>query len=145
LLLAIGLWNPRAIHTQKRLSGFSVDDFELLKNFISSFEQIATTAHILTEVSNLAGAATGQTRDAIFTQLQSLFVTLDERALDATILCSQPEFRIFGITDAAMSLISSEMLLLTEDGKLANHLQRKGLNAWTLKHVRDLRDQANNA
>jgi hypothetical protein len=145
LLLAIGLWNPRAIRTQKRLSNFSVADFELLKNFLGHFQNILTTAHILAEVSNLAGAATGQTKDAIFLQLQSLFVSLDERRESASILCSLPEFRMFGITDAAISLLSAEILLLTEDGRLAHHLRLKGLRAWTLEQVRALRDQANSA
>jgi len=144
LLLAIGLWNPRAIPAQKRLSSFTVDDFNVLRNFLSTFEKIVTTPHLLTEVSNLAGAASGQARDAIFLQLESLFVTLDERTSLATALCAQPEFRVFGITDSAMSLLSVEMLLLTEDGRLARHLQLKGLHALTLKQVKALRDQANN-
>ena len=145
LLFAIGSWNPRAIKTQKRLGGYTADDFELLRNFLSQFASIATTTHILTEVSNLAGAASGQTREAIFLQLQSLFVILNERQPSAIFLCAMPEFRMFGITDAAISSLGSEMLLLTEDGRLARHLQLKGMQAWTLKHLRALRDQANNA
>jgi hypothetical protein len=145
LLFAIGSWNPRAIKTQKRLAGYTANDFELLSNFLNQFASIATTAHILTEVSNLAGAASGQMKEAIFLQLESLFVILDERQRSAISLCAVPEFRIFGITDAAISSLGSEMLLLTEDGRLARHLQLKGMNAWTLEHLRALREQANNA
>jgi hypothetical protein len=104
LLFAIGSWNPRAIKTQKRLAGYTANDFELLSNFLNQFASIATTAHILTEVSNLAGAASGQMKEATFLQLESLFVILDERQRSAISLCAVPEFRIFGITDAAIIL-----------------------------------------
>jgi len=144
LLLAVGLWNPRAIETLKRLSGLTLDDFEILRIFLASFTRVVTTAHVLTEVSNLAGAATGQSREAIFGQLVSLINTLDERTAPCGQVCSQPEFRHFGLTDSALTLLASEMLLVTEDGRLARHLQLKGLHALTLKQIKDLRDQANN-
>jgi rRNA-processing protein FCF1 len=145
LLLAVGMWNPRAIETQKRLGGFTYDDFEVLRSFLGSFYKVVTTAHVLTEVSNLAGAATGQSREAIFRQLASLINTMDERNAPAETICSQAEFLPFGLTDAALSLLCCQMLLVTEDGRLAHHLQLRGLNALTLQQVRALRYQANNA
>ena len=96
LLLTAGLWNPRAIATQKRLNGFSVDDFKILQTFLATFKQVVTTAHVLTEVSNLAGAASGQSREAIFIQLSLLVHTLQESTPSAVTLCEQPPFRYFG-------------------------------------------------
>jgi rRNA-processing protein FCF1 len=140
LLLAVGLWNPRAIGLQKRLNNFTYDDFEILRTFLNSFDKVVTTAHVLTEVSNLANTTSGYTREAIFQQLASLIVTLDERALPSNTICTQSEFRPFGLTDAALSILCSEMLLITEDGRLAHHLQLKGLQAWTLKQVKASRN-----
>ncbi len=141
LLLTVGLWNPRAIATQKRLNGFSVDDFKVLQTFLTTFKQVVTTAHVLTEVSNLAGAASGQSREAIFTQLSLLVHTLQESTPSAVTLCEQPPFRYFGLTDAGLSHLCSEMLLLTQDGRLARHLQLRGLDAWTLEQIKHLRHE----
>jgi hypothetical protein len=143
LLLVLGLWNARAIGTHKRLAGFTSADFELLRTFLVPFHVIVTTAHVLTEVSNLAGTASGPTRNAIFQQLANVCEALEERTTPAAVLCHTAEFGAFGLTDAAVSLLCSEMLLLTEDGRLAYHLQSKGMLALTLKDLRLLRERAN--
>ncbi len=100
-------------------------------------------AHILTEVSNLAGAATGTIRQAIFTQFASTISSLDEHHIPATDIARTQEFLAFGITDATMSLLCGNAVLLTADGRLASHLQRKNLHAYTLDQVRGLRDVGN--
>jgi hypothetical protein len=145
LLLAVGLWNPRAIPSQKRLSNLTNDDFEVLRAFLSTFETIITTPHVLTEVSNLAGTASGQSRVEIFAQLASLCKILDERTLSAATLSGRLEFRVFGLTDAVLSELCSQTPLLTQDGRLAGHLRNKGFMALTLQDVRILRHQANHA
>ncbi len=143
LLLAVGLWNPRAIASQKRLGDLTTDDFEILRAFLSSFNTVVTTAHVLTEVSNLAGAASGQSRAGIFAQLASLCKILDERSIAAVSIVDRMEFQVFGLTDAVLSQLCTDTLLLTQDGRLAAHLQNKGLTALTLKDIRGLRNQAN--
>jgi rRNA-processing protein FCF1 len=145
LLLVVGLWNPRAIKEHKRLSDLTHDDFEVLRAFLGTFGRVVTTAHVLTEVSNLAGSAHGQAKAAIFRQLESLISVLDERNLPASSICSRPEFFPFGLTDAVLSHFSGEMLLITKDGRLARHLQTQGLNALTLENIKSLRNTANNA
>ena len=143
LLLVVGTWNPRAIPNLKRLSQFSPSDFELLRLFLSRFGKIVTTAHVLAEVSNLAGAASGRSRDAIFLQLAASISSIDEQIVPATTICARPEFMPFGLTDAALCHLCSDMPLITQDGRLARHLQLRGLPAWTLDQVRALRDVAN--
>ncbi len=138
LLLVVGLWNQKAITDQKRLNGMTAADFRLLQRFLASFPTICTTPHVLTEVSNLAGSATGQTRHAIFHQLAILLTILDERIMPSQELSRRAEFRSFGLTDAALASLNSEMLLLTEDGRLASHLQRQGWIALSLRDLRQL-------
>jgi rRNA-processing protein FCF1 len=145
LLLAVGLWNPQAIKTHKRLSDFTAGDFDLLRNYLGAFDRLLTTPHVLTEVSNLAGAAFGQSRIAIFQQIASLCDTLEEHTMAADILTKRPEFSIFGLTDAALSLLSAETALLTQDGRLARHLRIQGLSVMTLQDVKVLRNRANYA
>jgi rRNA-processing protein FCF1 len=144
LLLVVGLWNPRAIANQKRLSALTYDDFDLLRTFLGTFRKVVTTSYVLAEVSNLAGSASGLSRIAIFGQLAGTIETLDERSLPAAELCTQPEFLAFGITDAALCRLCRTMLLVTEDGRLAHHLHLRGFNALSLVHLRNLRESAQN-
>ena len=141
LLLTVGLWDQRAIANQKRLSGMTAADFRLLRDFVTPFSKICTTPHVLTEVSNLAGSATGSARHAIFHQLALLLKVVEEKTTSPYELSKRTEFRHFGLTDAALASLNAEMLLLTEDGRLASHLQRQGLSALSLQDVKQLATQ----
>lgn len=143
LLLVIGNWNPRFIASHRRLSNYSVGDFYLVRDFVASFRHIVTTAHVLTEVSNLAGIATGHAKQSIYQELARTIDILDERTINATSASTCLEFSIFGLTDAALSMLCLEVPLLTEDGRLAAHLQRKRLKVWTLESLKSFRSRAN--
>jgi hypothetical protein len=145
LLLVIGAWNLRSIATHKRLSRFNVEDFYLVRDFLASFRSVVTTPYVLAEVSNLAGVATGHSREAIYTQFARVIVTLDERHIDSASTSVRSEFPIFGLTDAALCVVCSTMPLLTEDGRLAAYMLRKGMTAWTIDNLKSFRNQANDA
>ena len=144
LLLVVGNWSPRFIGTFKRLSDYTVSDFNLVREFVSSFQTVVATAHVLTEVSNLAGSATGESKKSIYQQLAQTIGLLDERSMSSRVASTCPEFSLFGLTDAALSTLCLEIPLLTSDGRLADYLQRKGLQVLTLHSLRLLRNQANN-
>ena len=54
LLYFVGLYNPSLIPQFKRTRIFTVNDFDVLQNFIALFSKVVTTPDILTEVSNLS-------------------------------------------------------------------------------------------
>ena len=143
LLLIVGTWNPRAIASQKRLSDLNYADFLLLTDYLHLYRRIVTTAHILTEVSNLAGAAFGPTKDAIFLQLSQTVEVLSEQQVRASSIVKQPEFLPFGMTDAAISFLCADLPLLTQDGRLARHLQLRGFAVLTLDQLRAMRNEGN--
>jgi len=145
LLLVVGSWNVRFIANHKRLSGFSTEDFYLVRDFVASFQSVVTTPHVLAEVSNLAGVATGSAKGLIFTQFAKVIRTLDERQIASASASANSEFPVFGLTDAVLCTVCSTMLLLTADGSLASHMRRKGMNAWTLDNLKWFRNQANDA
>ena len=138
LLLIVGLSNPRLIAIHKRVDRFTSADFILLQLFVGSFQRILTTPHVLTEVSNLVGSSSGKMRDTIMLQLSSVILTLEEHTPSAIELCRSKEARIFGLTDAALTRVASQALLLTEDGRLARHLASLGITALTLHDLRAL-------
>jgi hypothetical protein len=55
LLLFLGTVNPARISKFKRTQQFSDQDFYLLVSFLSGFDKVVTTPHILKEVSNFGG------------------------------------------------------------------------------------------
>ena len=144
LLLVVGDWNAPFIASHRRLSSYRVSGFYLVRDFVTSFQQIVTTAHVLTEVSNLAGVAIGYAKEATFRELARTIITLDERIIQATSASQGFEFSIFGLTGAALSLLCLEMPLLTEDGRLATHLQLKRHQVWTLDALKRFRSTTNN-
>ncbi len=135
----------RFIATHKRLSGLKAEDFYLVRDFVSSLQSVVTTPHVLTEVSNLAGVATGYPKQSIYTKFANVILTLDEAQIPSASASALSEFSIFGLTDAVLCTACSTMPLLTVDGNLASHMRRKGLNAWTLENLKWLRNQANDA
>ena len=54
VLLVVGSASRHYISKHKRLSAYTVDDFDLLGLIISEFSDIILLPHILTEVSNVA-------------------------------------------------------------------------------------------
>jgi len=54
ILYLVGKTNKRLILNFKRTQAYAVEDFELLDRFVSHFNKLITTPHVLTEVSNLA-------------------------------------------------------------------------------------------
>lgn len=144
LLLVVGTWNPRIISRHKRLSEYSIRDFELVRDYISSFQTGAATAHVLTEVSNLIPFGMEEsTTAAIRNELARTIQTLDERQIASSSASARAEFLVFGLTDAALSIVCSDMPLLTADKPLAAHLLRNWFDVLTLELLKSFRNQAN--
>ena len=53
VLLIVGLTDPKLIYKHKRTKSYEKEDFELLVNILSNYDQVVVTPHILTETSNL--------------------------------------------------------------------------------------------
>ena len=54
LVFLTGASDPRLFGRFKRVSSYTIKDYELLVRLLRSFTVLLTTPHILTEVSNLA-------------------------------------------------------------------------------------------
>jgi hypothetical protein len=135
VLLLLGSFDIRMIASFKRLSDFSRSDFQLVRDLSLSFK-IATSAHVLTEVSNLAKDLPQYQRQNAFSYIASRIVYLKENVVSAIEVAPDTEFSSFGITDAVLANLCSSHLLMTNDRRLAAHLRGKRQSVLTLDDLR---------
>ena len=142
LVLLTGSSDPTLFARFKRVSGFTVDDYDLLIRFLGFFTTILTTPHVLTEVSNLANSLPEWCKIDWFRNFAVLIASekrtpgLRECWLPARDLARTPEFAAFGMTDAALCQLSSEALVLTEDYRLSGMLRHKGKDVLNFAELR---------
>lgn len=128
----------------KRISAYTIRDYELLVRFLRSFTILITTPHVLTEVSNLANSLPDWWKPDWFENLASLIASekrspgLRERWIPATELSQMPEFAAFGITDSALTRLASEALVLTDDRRLSGFLKVQGTTVLNFHDLRNL-------
>jgi hypothetical protein len=116
----------------KRISDYTIRDYELLIRLLGHFTVLFTTPHILTEVSNLANSLKEPYKRDWSLNFATLIaseqepVGIREKWVPAAELAQMPEFLAFGITDAALTKLSGEALVITEDYRLSGMLKSKG-------------------
>jgi hypothetical protein len=144
LVFLSGSLSPRLFGQFKRVSTYTLDDYELLVRLLSSFTILLTTPHILTEVSNLANSLPEWLKPDWHRNLAALIDSqhdtpgLRERWTPVTDLAQMPEFLAFGITDAALTELSSEALVVTEDYRLSGVLRSQGVPVLNFGDLRKL-------
>jgi hypothetical protein len=129
----------------KRVSEYGMEDYELLVRLLKSFTILLTTPHVLTEVSNLANSLPSTYKQDWNLNLETLIasarhpVGMRESWTPAAELVESPDFSAFGITDAALSRLSAEALIVTDDYRLSGALRSRGVLALNFRDVRYLR------
>src|SRR5437016_6280124 len=108
---------------------FTGDDFGLLADILAAFGKVVTTAHILTEVSNLAGQLPESLREEFRAVFRAAINNLREDRLAATTIANSDDFIRFGVTDTAIRLLSpGSYLVLTTDLPLYGLLAKRGVD-----------------
>jgi rRNA-processing protein FCF1 len=149
LVFLSGLLGTHLFQGFKRISNYTVNDYELLVRLIASFAVLLTTPHVLTEVSNLANALREPYKRDWYINLATLITSDQERFgireqwVPVTELAGMPEFVAFGITDAALTRLSSEALVITEDYRLSDVLNGQGTPVLNFRDLRKMQLFAN--
>jgi rRNA-processing protein FCF1 len=129
LLLFVGRMDPRRIPRFKRTAAYSILDYDLLKKLVRRFAKILTTAHVLTEVSNLVSPDIRQI-------MKQSVEAIEELHQPSRSVMSHAIYLPFGLADAAIAFLGSKALVLTDDIKLCVQLQREGVDAINFNHLR---------
>jgi rRNA-processing protein FCF1 len=147
LVFLTGAVDTRLFGRFKRVSGYTIDDYEFLIQLLGSFKILLTTPHILTEVSNLANSLTDSYRQEWYSNFAALILSdrqqpgIQENLLPAKLLASTSEFVNFGITDSAIAELASSTLLVTDDGRLSSTLRNKGVDVLSFKELRAMQER----
>lgn len=137
LVYFVGLYDPRLISRFKRTATFTVEDFELLAQFVAFFSRVITTPNILTEVNSLSNQLAENIRRGYFSKFADRISTLDEHYLASSEIAALPAFDRFGLTDLGIvQLVRDQYLVLSDDLKLIIHLQQNGIDAINFNHIR---------
>ena len=119
VLFVVGRLDPALILRHRRLSSFSIADFDTLSSFVEEAAQIFVTPNTLTEASNLLRQHGEPERGDILDQLRRLIEESREIVIASRTAASREEFRRLGLADAVLiEAASAEMPLLTADGQL---------------------------
>jgi rRNA-processing protein FCF1 len=137
LLYFVGSTNRARITKFNRTQTFLPEDYDLLVGILNYFNQVFTTPNILTEVNSLANQLGEPERTqclTIFAQGISIFT---ECYLESKSVASAQDFTRFGLTDCSiLNLAKNQYLVLTDDLKLASHLQQQGIDTVNFNHIR---------
>ena len=144
LVLLVGAYDPLRLRSFKCVSGFTLEDYDLLVNLLESYSTLLTTPHILTEVSNLTNSLPEPIRTDWYRSFAAWLHSKDstpglrELYTPADQLASLNEFPSFGITDTALSFLSSEALIVTEDRRLSGSLLQRGVSVVNFDDIRKM-------
>jgi len=137
LLYFVGLYDPEQIHRFKRTKAYSVEDFILLARLLTCFNRLVTTPNILTEVSNLSGQLREPIKSSYFQEFKKQVRLLHERYRPSGMVCRNPHFQRFGLTDSAIvDLSKNKYLVLTDDLRLWSLLQKMEIDAVNFNQIR---------
>jgi hypothetical protein len=130
LLLLIGGFRLRLIANFKRTAKYSIEDFEVLLRFLGNFSRILTTPHVLTEVSNLANSLPEWQKQEWGEFFRVRIAQLQEAHETSAEIAQAPGFVLLGLTDAALSRLAQNTLLITDDRRLCGYLKALSIDAY---------------
>lgn len=137
LVYVIGRFDQGRIEHFKRTNTFTRKDYVFLEEFLTHFERIVTTPHVLTEVSNLAANLSEPDKSRCFKSFAADIEVLEEHFEGAKSIARSTSFRRLGITDASLSIIARDrFLVLTDDLGLYSSLLGYGVDAINFNHIR---------
>jgi len=137
VVLVVAACEPDSIGRVKRTEVYTKDDAALIGSVVSAHRGILVTPHIITELSNLTGQIGGKLFYQIRDSLIGLIPQWTEYSEPSADIATDPLFRAFGITDAAIHRASREAFaVLTDDLPLYDTLGRRGVNVINFTHLR---------
>ena len=116
LLLVVGSTDQALIRRHRRLQVFNADDYELLVDLLSTYQQVLVTPNTLTETSNLLGQHGEPQRSRFFDTFRSLIEINKEIVVTSLEASRNASFKRLGLTDAALlEVVTADTPLVTVD------------------------------
>ncbi len=140
VLFVVGTTSKSYIAKHKRLRTYTVEDYDLLCEVISGYQEIVVTPNSLTEASNWLAYINEPMRAEVFTVFGSLIPKMAECYVASKTAVTLPEFIRLGLTDTALlSVCDGERVLVTEDFDLYRHAVENDAATLNFNHLREAR------
>jgi len=143
LVLLVGLFDPGLLQRFKRTSRYADDDFAFVQTKLEEFAgstRMITTAHILTEVSNLTGQLREPARSEVRKALAALVREADEEVVPAKRIVEHDRDLVLGVADTAIELaVESDSIVFTDDFHLSGLLEARGVEVLNLRREKATR------
>ena len=137
LLWFVGTVNRERISKFNRTENFVPEDYDTLLKILSYFNKIVTTPNILTEVNSLANQLREPERSQFLPVFAEGVTRLNESYLQSTDVVRKDSFTKFGLTDCGIAtLAKNKYLVLTDDFKLTNYLQKIEIDTINFNNIR---------
>lgn len=139
-LLVVGASRPDWIESHPRLRAFSFADYATLLQIFDRVGDPVLCPQVLAETSNLiAFKQSPRQVDSLRGSLAMFVKRFEEITVDARRVVGGQSYRLLGLTDAVILLLSAERKyrLLSDDLALCLAAQRHGVNAINYNYVRD--------
>ncbi len=131
LLYLIGMTSPHLVGNGRysKLSAFKQEQVAILRLLMARFRRVVTTAHVLTETSNLVNDLNEGEKQAVFGSFASTLEVIDEQNISSYQAAKRSEFPYLGLIDSVLAQLSKEFLIVSNDGRIVNKLRDYGLIA----------------
>jgi hypothetical protein len=131
LLHLVGTVDPGLVGVghYNKLSTFNLEQILILRQLISCFKWVVTTAHILTEVSNLLGDMHEAGKQRVFEAFAETLSVIEEQKVSSYAAAHRPEFSYLGLTDSVLAEFADKFLIVSNDGRMVNLFRDRGIEA----------------
>jgi hypothetical protein len=139
VLFVVGTAAKEYIAKHKKLTAFTVEDYDRLVKIIARASEVLVTPNTLTETSNLAAYINEPARSKVLDVLRKVIASASqERYVPSSVAAERKEFVRLGLADAALlEIAAKDVTLLTTDFDLYNTALKKGAQALNFNHLRD--------
>jgi predicted nucleic acid-binding protein len=139
VLFVVGTAAKEYIAKHKKLTEFTVEDYDLLVKLIARASEVLVTPNTLTETSNLAAYIGEPARSKVLDVLRMVSIDSQERYVPSSAAARRSEFIRLGLADAALleATAAEKVTLLTADFNLYHAALAKGSQALNFNHLRD--------
>ena len=137
LVLIVGGAEPAHIERWHRTRAYSQADFRHLSSIAGSYDVLAVTPNVLTEVSNFVGQLGDPLRWRVLQVLAALIQQFTEHYIPSRAILQRPEFRWLRLTDMSIMLAAElDLTVLTADALLWDTLTKQDIQAINYNHLR---------
>ena len=130
LLLLAGSCDVRSLGRKKFVKDYRVEDFRMLCNILSGFNELVVTPNVVTECSNLLCGRDGHGKNEPEARALAALLSsgrlrrIEERYVESRAAVSRREYSFLGVADCSLlALVDAEHVLVTADGSLARAAQ----------------------